>query len=99
MQERTTPSPKTPPVFDGPEDRNGNRNHDKIRLWQQFLNGHIGEPIATPPFVIAGDTKLAPNAGEGRRRAIINLLADQRIQDAKPRGNSPTQDTDTVDWS
>ena len=38
----------TPPVFDGPEDRNGNRNHDEIRLWQQFLNGHIGEPIATP---------------------------------------------------
>jgi hypothetical protein len=22
----------TPPVFDGPEDRNGNRNHDEIRL-------------------------------------------------------------------
>ena len=23
----------TPPVFDGPEDRNGRRNHDEIRLW------------------------------------------------------------------
>ena len=24
----------TPPVFDGPEDRNGKRNHDEVRLWQ-----------------------------------------------------------------
>ena len=23
----------TPPVFDGPEDRNGLRNHDEIRFW------------------------------------------------------------------
>ena len=99
MQERTTPSPKTPPVFDVPEDRNGNRNQEKIRLWQQFLNGHIGETISTPPFVIAGDANLAPNAVEGRRRAIINLLSDQRVQDAKPHRNSPTQDTNTVDWS
>jgi endonuclease/exonuclease/phosphatase family metal-dependent hydrolase len=88
----------TPPVFDGPEDRNGNRNHDEIRLWQQYLDGHVGEPIATP-FVITGDANLDPNTGEGRRRAIINLLADKRVQDAKPRGDSPTQDTDTVDWS
>ena len=35
----------------------------------------------------------------GWRSAIINLLGDQRVQEAKPRGHSPTQDTDTVDWS
>ncbi len=23
----------TPPAFDGPEDRNGLRNHDEIRFW------------------------------------------------------------------
>jgi hypothetical protein len=28
----------TPPVFDGPEDRNGNRNHDEIRLWSEYIS-------------------------------------------------------------
>ena len=27
----------TPPVFDGPEDRNGRRNHDEIRFWVDYL--------------------------------------------------------------
>ena len=27
----------TPPVFDGPEDRNGRRNHDEIRLWADYI--------------------------------------------------------------
>ena len=26
----------TPPVFDGPEDRNGRRNHDEIRFWARL---------------------------------------------------------------
>ena len=29
----------TPPVFDGPENRNGRRNHDEIRLWSDYLSG------------------------------------------------------------
>jgi hypothetical protein len=28
----------TPPVFDGPEDRNGRRNHDEIRFWADYLS-------------------------------------------------------------
>ena len=32
----------TPPAFDGPEDRNGRRNHDEIRLWADYITG--GEP-------------------------------------------------------
>jgi Endonuclease/Exonuclease/phosphatase family len=28
----------TPPVFDGPEDRNGRRNHDEIRLWADYIS-------------------------------------------------------------
>lgn len=28
----------TPPAFDGPEDRNGLRNHDEIRLWADYLS-------------------------------------------------------------
>jgi hypothetical protein len=27
----------TPPVFDGPEDRNGRRNYDEIGLWRTYL--------------------------------------------------------------
>ena len=27
----------TPPVFDGPEDRNGTRNHDEIRFWSDYI--------------------------------------------------------------
>ena len=29
----------TPPAFDGPEDRNGKRNHDEIRFWADYLRG------------------------------------------------------------
>ncbi len=28
----------TPPVFDGPEDRNGLRNRDEIRLWAEYIS-------------------------------------------------------------
>ncbi len=27
----------TPPVFDGPEDRNGKRNYDEIRFWEDYI--------------------------------------------------------------
>ncbi|MEM9302144.1 MAG: endonuclease/exonuclease/phosphatase family protein, partial [Pseudomonadota bacterium] len=29
----------TPPVFDGPEDRNGLRNADEIRFWRYYIDG------------------------------------------------------------
>ena len=29
----------TPPVFDGPEDRNGTRNFDEIRFWADYVRG------------------------------------------------------------
>jgi len=28
----------TPPVFDGPEDRNGRRNHDESRFWSDYID-------------------------------------------------------------
>lgn len=84
----------SPPVFDGPEDRNGKRNHDEIKLWQHVLDGRVG---ATPsgPFVIAGDANLDPDDGSGLHDGIRNLLADQRLINLSPRGHSGT---DTVDW-
>lgn len=59
----------SPPVFDGPEDRNGKRNHDEIMLWLQLLAGAVGTAPAGP-FVIAGDANLDPVDGSGIKAAI-----------------------------
>ena len=32
----------TPPTFDGPEDRNGTRNHDEIRFWADYVTPGAG---------------------------------------------------------
>lgn len=72
-----------PPVFDGPEDRNGRRNADEIVLWRHILDGRFGAAPA-PPFVIAGVANLDPGRGEGRHDAIRALLADPRLQDPLP---------------
>lgn len=76
----------TPPVFDGPEDRNGRRNHDEAAFWRLFLDGAL--PMAPPeaPFVLLGDGNLDPADGDGRREGIGALLAHPVLQDPKPRG-------------
>lgn len=84
----------TPPVFDGPEDRNGKRNHDEIRFWGQYLDGmHGAAPLVQ--FIIAGDANLDPIDGDGLKSAIISLLRDPRVQDPAPTGAAGT---DTADW-
>ena len=35
----------TPPTFDGPEDRNGTRNHDEIRFWADYVTPGAGRYI------------------------------------------------------
>ncbi|MDQ2090021.1 endonuclease/exonuclease/phosphatase family protein [Marimonas arenosa] len=97
----------TPPVFDGPEDRNGKRNHDEIVLWRHLLDGAYGG-VPDGPFVIAGDANLDPLDGEGIKVAITGLLSDKRLQDPAPRsaGAGAAADADhrgdpaldTVDW-
>ncbi|MCF6233623.1 MAG: endonuclease/exonuclease/phosphatase family protein [Rhodobacteraceae bacterium] len=97
-----------PPVFDGPEDRNGRRNHDEITLWQHLLDATFG----TAPqrrFVLAGGANLDPNDSDGRRVAIRSLLQDRRFQDPRPvsdgatlavdQGHQSDNKLDTVDWS
>lgn len=84
----------TPPVFDGPEDRNGRRNHDEIRFWSDYLAGAAWivddqggagglDPAATA--VVMGDLNADPEDGDGRREAIRALLAHPRLQDPRPR--------------
>lgn len=83
----------TPPVFDGPEDRNGRRNHDETAFWTQLLNGTL--PYAPPPapFIILGDANLDPVDGDGNRTAINTLLGDPRIQDPAQTGIPGRPDT------
>jgi hypothetical protein len=69
----------TPPVFDGPEDRNGLRNRDELRLWTHVLDGAYGP---TPDgFVVLGNANLDPVDGQGISAAMATFLADPRLQD------------------
>ena len=73
----------TPPVFDGPEDRNGRRNADEIALWLRLLDGSLPER-RDAPFVIAGLANLDPLDGEGLHETIAALLSHPELQDPRP---------------
>lgn len=76
----------TPPVFDGPEDRNGKRNHDEIRLWADYLtggaaasyivddNGLQGGFDKNARFVFVGDMNSAPYPTADQRGSVKQLL-------------------------
>jgi hypothetical protein len=75
----------TPPVFDGPEDRNGRRNHDEIRFWADYLTpstssyvyddrGRRGGLRPGASFVIAGDQNSDPLDGDSVPGAAQQLL-------------------------
>jgi len=83
----------TPPVFDGPEDRNGLRNSDEIRFWAEYLSpatadyivddqGHAGGLEADKRFVIAGDFNSDPFDGDSVNGAVQQLLDHPRINSA-----------------
>ena len=81
----------TPPVFDGPEDRNGTRNHDEIRFWADYVRGprtsgyiydDAGEYGGLHPrdrFVIAGDQNADPLDGDSTAGAIQQLLGSPKV--------------------
>ena len=75
----------TPPVFDGPEDRNGTRNFDEIRFWADYIDpdrsgyiyddeGLTGGLKGGQPFVIAGDQNSDPLDGDSIPGAIQQLV-------------------------
>jgi len=96
-----------PPVFDGPEDRNGRRNHDEIIFWQHYLNGTYGPPPKAR-FILMGDTNLDPQDSDGRHAAMREILSDPRLQDPEPASaggralanadQSGDPALDTADW-
>ena len=80
----------TPPVFDGPEDRNGRRNHDEVRLFADYIDpqkgdylnddaGNHGGLAADAQFVIVGDLNCDPVDGEGVRGTMDQLLKSPRV--------------------
>ncbi len=98
----------TPPVFDGPEDRNGWRNQAEVGFWAGYLAGKLPVAAADAAFVILGDANLDPADGAGRRGAMAALLAHPLVQDPQPRsaggvaaataGQGGDPGLDTADW-
>jgi hypothetical protein len=75
----------TPPVFDGPENRNGKRNHDEVRFWVDYLSGaaqadYIYDDKGAKggfkgqAFVLLGDQNASLEEGDSHKQAIMKLL-------------------------
>ena len=80
----------TPPVFDGPEDRNGRRNADELALWQHYLDNRAADWLCDDQgrcggledgarFILAGDLNNDPVDGNGLREAIHALIEHPRM--------------------
>lgn len=74
----------TPPVFDGPEDRNGLRNRDELRFWTLLLDDALPWPPPAGPFVLLGNSNVDATRGEGHRDAMAALLAHPALRDPHP---------------
>jgi hypothetical protein len=77
----------TPPAFDGPEDRNGRRNHDEVRFWNDYIDG-ASYPrddkgrrggFRGGSFIVMGDLNSDPVDGASIKTAIRSLLANPRV--------------------
>ncbi|SEA16590.1 endonuclease/exonuclease/phosphatase family protein [Rubrimonas cliftonensis] len=86
----------TPPVFDGPEDRNGLRNADEIRFWADYVNGEdyfyddlggLGGLGADAKFVIVGDLNSDPVDGDSLPGAAQQLLDDPLVNTSLTPGS------------
>jgi endonuclease/exonuclease/phosphatase family metal-dependent hydrolase len=80
----------TPPVFDGPEDRNGRRNHDEVRLIADYIGGKQGDYLVDDAgqhgglaegaeFVIVGDLNSDPVDGDSVPGTMQQLLDSPRV--------------------
>ena len=81
----------TPPVFDGPEDRNGRRAGDETLVWGAFLDGALagvpgGAPAPDVPVALAFAANVDPLDGDGPGGAMRAFLARPDILDPEPRG-------------
>jgi Endonuclease/Exonuclease/phosphatase family len=93
----------TPPVFDGPEDRNGTRNFDEIRFWADYVtpgptsayiyddSGEYGGLQPGAAFVVAGDQNSDPLDGDSIPGAVQQLIEHPRIVDPLPRSEGAVE--------
>ncbi len=93
----------TPPTFDGPEDRNGRRNHDEIRFWADYISpgrrsayiyddqGRYGGLRPGARFVIAGDQNADPVDGDSVDGAIQQLLSHPLVRDPRPASDGAVE--------
>ncbi|WP_172298629.1 endonuclease/exonuclease/phosphatase family protein [Pseudoruegeria sp. HB172150] len=104
-----------PPVFDGPEDRNGKRNHDEATLWVHYLDGSLDDQPPETPVVVMGNANLDPEDGDGLHEGVGGLLRHDRLRDPGPvsaggaeaaalqgganAGHRGDPALDTADWS
>jgi 3-phytase/alkaline phosphatase D len=83
----------TPPVFDGPEDRNGCRNHDEIRLVADYISPQAGQYLvddkgqggglaADAEFIVVGDLNCDPVDGDSVPGTMNQLLQHPRVNAA-----------------
>ena len=89
----------TPPIFDGPEDSNGRRNFDEIRLWADYIaggdraayirddGGKTGGLAPEADFIVMGDLNADPVRNEQPygKPAIRQILELASVQDPKPQ--------------
>ncbi|MEH6710680.1 MAG: endonuclease/exonuclease/phosphatase family protein [Paraglaciecola polaris] len=80
----------TPPVFDGPENRNGKRNHDEIRFWVDYISGSpkadyiyddkgVSGGISSEEFIILGDLNASIEEGDADKDGIQALLSHEAM--------------------
>ncbi|WP_233999561.1 endonuclease/exonuclease/phosphatase family protein [Pseudoalteromonas sp. T1lg22] len=80
----------TPPVFDGPEDRNGLRNFAELKLVADYIatpapgylvddKAQVGGLSGDGRFVILGDLNAAPQGPKARPEAIDQLLKHPKV--------------------
>jgi hypothetical protein len=80
----------TPPTFDGPEDRNGLRNADEIRMVADYVTpgaggyiyddaGRYGGLPEGARFVVLGDMNADPFDGDSVDSAILQLLDNPAV--------------------
>ncbi|WP_407647918.1 endonuclease/exonuclease/phosphatase family protein [Cereibacter azotoformans] len=76
----------TPPIFDGPEDRNGRRGGDEALFWLHLLEGRLPHAPPQGPVLLMGKANIDPSAGDGAQGAIRALLAYPGLRDPAPAG-------------
>ncbi len=82
----------TPPVFDGPEDRNGKRNSDELRFWYDYLTPKNSHYIYDDNdkfggfegqrFVLMGDLNASAVEGNADQAMMAKLLSHGSINDS-----------------